>query len=119
MEATFSHKIYSDLLKLTEQRNCVADHNPLLGARRSFMGLDIIPNGAFPMTILCPACGGTGEGEESTYCPKCKGQGSNRYEGIMRNGAQTILVTGSMPKKFAPHFPRGAVSQPPISRGLG
>ena len=84
----------------------------------SACGIPIRQSNAFPFSQDCKACGGTGEGEESTYCPKCKGAGSIKYEGVMQSAGQTIILTGTLPRKFEPHFPLGIVRKPPLSRGL-
>lgn len=99
-------------------RETAPEINPFLGRSTSLYGIPIQESAAFPLQTKCAACDGTGEGTESTFCRKCSGAGENRYEGMVRNGDQTIVLTSPLPKKFAPYFPRGAVALPPISRGL-
>lgn len=109
--------------------------NPILrGEARPFAGIDIVRSSAFPMDAECKACGGSGEGTNSTYCHQCGGTGMVRYVGIMTGGApttrigldfagrpsETIFVTDRSPhpKKFQPSFPKGLVPQPPMCKGL-
>ena len=117
MDGVFSIATYYDLLERADEWRSPAVSNPLLSPQ-SFGGVRIEQSAVFPMQLECAACGGTGEGEASTYCPKCKGAGENRYEGMMRNGAQTILLTVPLPKAFQPYFPASLVPVPPLARGL-
>lgn len=118
MDGIFSMATYRELLRSTEEyRSPVAPPN-LLGNPLNFMGVRIERSTVFPMQLECSTCGGTGEGKTSTYCPKCKGQGQTRYEGMMRNGEQTILLTGPLPKAFHVSFPAGLVPARPLSPGL-
>lgn len=91
---------------------------PRSTARGMAFGLPVHTSNAFPYTAKCKACDGTGEGEASTYCPKCKGAGSIKYEGMMQSAGQTILLTSPLPKLFEPSFPSGLVPMPKLSRGL-
>lgn len=75
----------------------------------TLFGIEVHPSPHFPMTVACRECHGSGEGgEEATYCGKCEGRGGFRYDGMMRNGRQTIMIKAgeAVPKKFAPYFPR-------------
>lgn len=49
-----------------------SERNPLLGRSASFHGIPVQESGAFPFQATCGTCAGTGEGEESTYCPNAK-----------------------------------------------
>lgn len=81
--------------------------DPKRGFPNTLFGVRYVSNPMFPIQTCCADCGGSGEGGvEATYCPKCEGTGGDRIEGMMRNGAQTILMRSSLPKKFAPHFPK-------------
>lgn len=119
MKGHFSHAVYHDMLKTFREteRDYAARNNPLTPSR-TFGGVEIHQSGMFPFEASCAACDGTGEGSESTFCPKCKGAGRNRYGGVMRNGPQTILLTVPLPKAFAPSFPVGLVGPAKLSRGL-
>lgn len=81
--------------------------NPIRNAPETLFGIKFVPDPMFPVETHCATCGGSGEGgDEATYCPKCGGTGGDRIEGMVRNGAQTILMRSELPKKFAPHFPK-------------
>lgn len=78
--------------------------NPLL-----FGGIRMRESTFFPFEQACGKCGGSGDGgEEATYCRACKGAGRNRYEGVMQNGEQTIVITSPLPKAFAVGWPASA-----------
>lgn len=113
MEGTFSYQTYQELLRGFEPRDYLPKSN-----FHDFMGIRIQANSAFPFQMPCKACNGSGKGEESTYCPKCKGAGEIRYIGVMQNGSQTIVLTAPLPKRFAPRFPSGILPAPMLSRGL-
>lgn len=84
-------------------------------------GMPVHTNPMFPFEIGCSTCEGTGEGTDSTYCRKCRGQGATLVEGMMTSGAwgeEKVILTGTLPKKFQPSFPTGLVPPPPTSRGL-
>jgi hypothetical protein len=118
MQGTFSIETYHKMLRMLEPCDYVPDSNPFLGPTRSVFGMPVRSSTLFPFQTQCPKCGGSGEGETSTYCQQCKGQGENRYEGVMQNGRETIVLTAPLPKKFAPSFPVGLVPAPRLSRGL-
>lgn len=95
-------------------------HNPIREPVSFFGGIKIVSSPAFPMTLDCSVCDGTGEGIESTYCESCQGHGQNRFDGMITNtdGSVTLLKGEQHgPKKFAPYFPAGLVPMPPLSRG--
>ena len=73
----------------------------------SLMGIEVQTSNAFPMIMDCNVCAGTGEGTESTYCPKCNGQGKTKAIGIMDgNRSQKLtILTERLPKAFQPHWP--------------
>lgn len=97
---------------------------PLVGRTketvRALGGVPIYKSDMFPMDLECGTCGGTGEGADSTYCNRCRGTGTVRYEGFMNSGRDMVLLTGraALPKKFQPRFPAGLVPQPPLTKGL-
>lgn len=74
----------------------------------NIFGMKVYPSSAFPYTAACEKCHGTGDGgEEATYCPTCKGQGANRYEGLIDGGPGNItVIVSSLPKKFQPSWPK-------------
>lgn len=117
MDGTISHAAYCDMVRLLDSVQTAPPTNPLVSGANLF-GVRIQPSSAFPFEAECSACKGTGEGTESTYCDKCSGAGRQRFEGVMQNGSQTILLTGKLPKAFAPYFPKGLVPPAPLSRGL-
>ena len=96
----------SDLPGAFESASVDLKPDPTRSLPPTIFGVRYVVNPAFPIEITCGACSGTGEGgDEATYCPKCDGAGAHRTEGMMRNGAETILMRSALPKRFAPHFP--------------
>jgi len=93
--------------------------NPYSSNATAF-GIPIATSNAFPHEWDCKGCDGSGEGDESTYCPKCSGAGRVRALGYMTAGfgQPATLIVDKLPKAFAPYFPAGIVLPPPISRGL-
>jgi hypothetical protein len=82
----------------------------------SIFGMPVRESRAFPCTIDCAKCGGTGKGgAEATYCPKCAGAGATRVEGVMTSGDQTIMLTSPLPRKFAPNWEGRTVPKRPLS----
>lgn len=77
-------------------------------------GMRIVEVSHFPMTGQCKACGGTGEGAHSTYCQNCAGAGQIKTIGKVGD----VWIRDKLPRAFEPSFPKGVVSQPPLSRGL-
>lgn len=89
-----------------------------VGSLNTAFGVPIHTSPLFPIENRCAPCDGTGEGAESTYCKPCKGAGRTVIDGMMQNGAQTIMITRALPKAFAVSFPAGLVPQPRLCRGL-
>jgi len=81
-------------------------------------GVPIHSSAVFPFDAACKVCNGSGEGIDSTYCAKCTGRGKTRYEGVMQDGRQTILLTGSLPRAFEPSWPADTSVPPPPMKGL-
>lgn len=75
---------------------------PLL---HTFFGMPVLTSPFFPFISKCDVCEGTGEGTTSTYCQRCKGQGSTKFVGSVSNGPQQIMLTEPMEKAFEPHWP--------------
>lgn len=95
-----------DFLDDLARSSAVIRPNLTQKAPETLFGIKYIPNPMFPVETACAACEGTGEGGgEATYCPSCDGAGAHRTEGMVRNGAETILMRAVLPKKFAPRFP--------------
>lgn len=62
------------------------DVNPIWG------GVQVRENRMFPYVQSCGKCGGSGDGETSTYCPSCKGAGRTRVEGVMVGAGDKMAV---------------------------
>lgn len=120
MNGVLSLEVLRDIMRKVEAPAPTATHNPLTGPSvgQSLFGIPIRQSSAFPMVVTCSKCDGTGEGEESTFCPKCKGAGQQRFEGYMQNGPQTILWESQLPRRFDPSFPAGIVPPAPLASGL-
>ena len=102
MQGVLSPQVLRDMMRKVE--TVAPAHNPIFGSASapSFGGIPIRESTAFPMVVTCSKCDGTGEGEESTFCPKCKGAGQQRFEGYMQSGPQTILWESQLPRRFDP-----------------
>lgn len=96
--AHVGHRTFYDLLKNEVMYEPVP--------ARSLYGMELKVSSMFPYTHTCSECNGTGEGKTSTYCPKCKGAGAERVEGMMTGARGSMcLITSPLPKKFAPRWP--------------
>lgn len=103
--AMLSPRAYHDDV-YRELGNIPREYSPL-----SFGGIRVQPSNLFPFTQECVACGGTGEGVTSTYCPHCKGGGKVTHEGVMTSepnysrfhrSDRTVLLCSYFPKRFEP-----------------
>lgn len=106
-----SPSVYRNL-KRDFGQNTMADALGYFGT--AFGGIPVQESRAFPRQFKCSVCDGTGKGETSTYCQRCKGAGEVRVVGMMG----TTIIVDTLPKAFLPGFPSGLVALPPIARGL-
>lgn len=71
----------------------------------SLYGIPTRENPMFPYVYGCKECEGSGYGQESTFCNKCKGAGSVKVEGVMQNDRSMTLITGRLPRKAYVRWP--------------
>lgn len=71
----------------------------------SLYGIPIHENPMLPYVYDCKECEGSGYGQESTFCKKCKGAGSVKVEGMMQDDRGMTLITGRLPRKAYVRWP--------------
>lgn len=71
----------------------------------SLYGIPIHESPMFPYLYDCKECDGSGYGQESTFCKKCKGAGSVKVDGMMQAGRGMTLITGRLPRKAYVRWP--------------
>lgn len=96
---TIGHRTYLDI---ATYRVC----DEPIGAP-SFYGIPVQVSALFPYTQKCKVCEGTGEGRDSTYCPKCRGGGEYTVEGAVTSRDDSItMILAYRKKRFEPRWPR-------------
>lgn len=78
-------------------------------------GIPVRVSDVFPFTNTCSACGGTGEGVDSTYCWKCHGGGKVTVEGVISGRHGATIIAAYHPRLFEPAFPF-ALPRSPLAR---
>ena len=81
-------------------------------------GMPLRSSHLFPIQSGCKRCDETGAGDDSTYCPWCKGAGAVKTVGMLVDRGVTTMITEPLPKLFQPSFPNGLVPEPQLCRGL-
>jgi hypothetical protein len=98
--------LYDNIIGSRRLTDVMADAlAPRSPAANPIWGIPVRESRAFPHQFACTKCGGTGEGDDSTYCTHCKGAGQIRVEGLMGGGPSNLtMITSKLPRAFEPRW---------------